>query len=350
MSLANPFTSSPPAVRKPAFEVDFGASSDDWSQALLEIDLELGLLPHVDVLRLRWAAGAANAPNVSAGDTGQLKLGYTDDKKAVFQGQVSQVQPQLNGQLGLEAVNGGAALAALRLNQAYEQQNAGDVVADLAGQAGVATGSVSAGSKLAYLAVDDGRSALTHIGDLALRCGFPAFFDGDGTLVFAEVAATPAVATFTYGVDILAMQVDERGDLAGGYTVFGEGAAGAEGDDAWCWLIKDPSAVKGEAGEKPARLISDRALRNAGAASDAAAGLLQAARFKHQSAQLRVPGTAAALPGAIIAVTEAPADAMNGDWLVTGARHQLARGRGFTSRLTLTRSGAGAAGLLGGLL
>ncbi len=347
MSLANPFSTSSPAVRKPVFEISFG-TADDWNQVLLDIDLTLGLVPHVDVLRLSWAAGADGSPTVMAGDTGELKLGYDDDEKqAVFKGEVSRVRPTLDGRLMLEAVNGGAALAALRLNQAYEQRNAGDVVSDLTGQAGVSTGSVSAGSKLAYLAVDDGRSALTHISDLARRSGFPAYFDGEGALVFTELVATPAVATFTYGSDILAMDVDERGELTGGYTVLGEGAAGAEGDEAWCWLVKDPTPVKGEAGDPPSRLVADRALRSLQAASDAAVGLQQAAQFSHDTAQLWVPGCPAALPGAVVAVTEAPHDAMNGDWLVTGARHRLARGRGFTSHLVLARVGGSG---LGGLL
>jgi phage protein D len=352
MSLANPFKSSPPAVRKPVYDIDFGASADDWRKVLISIELQLGLLPHVDLLRLTWAADAEGSPDLAVGDTGSVKLGYDDEgSEAVFSGRVDRLRPTLDGRMIMEAVNGGADLARLRVDKAFEQQSAGDVVVDLTGQVGVDTASVSDGIKLPWLALDSGRHALAHVTELARRCGFPAYFDGDGALVFAEVPAAPPVASFSYGADLLRMEVDQRGDLGGGYQLYGEGAAGSQGDDAWCWLVKDPSSVKGEAGDDPNRVLADRALRTGGAAADAANGAQQAAQFNHDTARLWVPGCPFALPATTVSVAESPQDAMNGDWMVTGVVHQLARGRGFTSKLTVTRAGGGGlGGLLGGLL
>ena len=105
----------------------------------------------------------------------------------------------LSGATRVGAANGGATLAALRVNHSYEKRKAGEIVRDLAGEVGIDTGSIEAGPHFPFYVVDDGRSAWTHVADLAAKSGFVARFDGDGALVFGPPSAGAPAQTFTYG-------------------------------------------------------------------------------------------------------------------------------------------------------
>ena len=346
--------SAPAAVRVPGVEVSFGAgSADDWAAALVSLSVEAGAAPAVDAAEVVLAAGGR--VQAALGDTGSLKLGYGDGgTESVFAGEVYAVHRSLSGATRVAAANGGAALASLRLNRSYEKRKAGEIVRDLASELGVQTGSIEAGPKFPFYVVDDGRSGWTHIADLAAKSGFVARFDGDGKLAFGPPSEGQPAQTFSYAQDVLALDAAEASPAAGAVTVVGEGAAGTKGDDAWSWLVKDPSGVTGSAGSgDPARLVRDRSLRNADAASGAAQGLAAAATAGAASARLLVAGAPKATVGSTVAVEGAPDDALNGTYIVRGVRHRYAKRGGFTSLLLLTRSGAGGGGagsLLGGLL
>ncbi len=141
--------------------------------------------------------------------------------------------------------------------------SAGDIVQDLLSEAGASAGSVESGPTLPFYAIGRGRSALGWIEALARSSGFLAFVDGEGGLHFGPPSAGAAVATFTYGVDLLALSVEDSAPGLLAATVVGEGAAGSEGGDAWAWLLKDPAPVTGEGGSgQPARSRSDGATRS----------------------------------------------------------------------------------------
>ncbi|HEX9371256.1 MAG TPA: hypothetical protein VF897_09625, partial [Roseiflexaceae bacterium] len=235
-------TSALPAVRRPVFAVSFGAGglgaggADPWQQHVVAITLEAGLAPAVDALEIELAADA-QAPTVAVGDGGSVSLGYADDGPAVvFTGAVERVARGLHGTTRVVAVNGGAALSRLRLNQSYDGRAAGEIVRDLAGRVDVATGSVEDGADLPFYIVDDRRTAYQHVAALARASGCLAYLTPAGELAFAPFAAEEPVQTFTYGVDILALELAEANPLVGAATVVGEGAAGGQGQDAWSWL------------------------------------------------------------------------------------------------------------------
>jgi phage protein D len=246
--------------------------------------------------------------------------------------------------------NGGATLARLRVEQSYEQQSAGAVVRDLAGKANVTVGTAEDGIDFAFLVVDDRSSVLWHIAALARKCGHLAYLTPDDKLTFAAFKGGPAAQTFAYGVDLLAVELADAAPVAATVTVVGEGAAGANGADAWCWLVQDPAAVTTSAGSgTPERRVSDPSLRSAAAAGLAAAGLASSAGRWTTSGRLLVPGAPQATVGAVVAVKDAPQAEHNGDFLVTGVRHRYGKRTGFRTELLVSKSGA-AAGGPGGLL
>lgn len=362
--------SAAPAVRRPTFAVSFGegggaglggalaagaaalgvgGAADPWQQSVVSVSVECGLAPAVDGMEVCFAAGEG-APAAAVGDEGSVKLGYEDDStELVFTGAVDCVRYGVQGLTRLRATNGGAALSRLRVNVSYEQQTAGDVVRDLASQAEVETETVEDGVDLPYYVVDAQTNAYQQIEILARKSGCMAFFTNEGKLSFVALETGQAVQTFNYGVDILSMHVTQASAQSGEVLVYGEGAAGSQGRDAWSWLVKDPSPVRKSAGDgKPKRERQDSALRTGDAVQAAADGAANAAGHAMFTGKLLVPGAPLVVAGATIEVAGAPDETFNGSYLVRGLRHRYSKLQGFTTLIFFSK-GAGGGGL-GGLL
>jgi phage protein D len=368
-------SSATPAVRRPVFVVQFGGAGADggpggragtvgsalgitpgsgvdaWKQHVLALTVEMGLAPFVDVAELVLAAGPG-APPAAVGDAGTIALGYTDNAATlVFTGKIDRVRQGIHGTTRLTATNGGGQLAAFRLSQSYEGQSAGDIVQALAAAAAVATDTVESGNNLAFYVVDSGRNAYQQIARLARQSDYVAYCTAENKLRFLPFAEGGPVAMFTYGDNLLALEIAEATAAPGAVTVIGEGAAGSQGANAWGWLVKDPAAVTGRAGAgTPERLLQDPALRSSNAAQKAADGASSAAGRFTIAGQLLVPGAPAVMVGSTIEIADAPQAIANGRFLVHRVRHALSKGAGFTTLIAFSKaSGGGAGGLSGGL-
>jgi hypothetical protein len=228
----------------------------------------------------------------------------------------------------------------LRVNQSYQNRSAGEIVRDLAARAGVETDAVEDGTTFAFLVVDDRRGVYAQIAALARRCGFLAGFTGEGKLRFAPPADGTPSQSFAYGADVLSLHAVEAGPAVGEVTAVGEGAAGASGQDAWSWLVKDPSSVTDRAGSgAPARLLTDGALRSRDAVRRAAAAVSDAAVAASLVGTLLVPGAPAVALGGAVEVRGAPEERLNGLWSVRRLRHRYAKRDGFTTLLGLVKPG-----------
>ena len=373
-ALGIPFADSgdAPAVRRPVFTVRFGdggdpggggllgavaaaaglsgGAGDPWQGHLASVALDLGLAPCADLATL-VLAGGAQAPAVAAGDGGSIALGYADQSPVlVCTATVAAIRRGLRGSLEFTAENGGGLLSRLRRNQSYEQQSAGEIVRDLAAQAGVETDSVANGSDFPFYVIDDRRSAYGHIADLARRCGYGTWFSAQGKLNFGPLPGGDPVQSFTYGADILALSLRQAPAHPAGFSLGGDGAAGGQGQEAWPWLVKDPAGITARAGAAAeARQISHPALRSAAAAQAAAEGRMSAAARATVTGRIRVPGAPVVTVGSRIAIAGAPDAALNGAALVVRVRHRFSKSGGFVSIFDFSKSADGGAGP-GGLL
>ncbi len=328
-----------PAVRKPAFALSFGSgSTDDWARSLATVSVDAGLAPAVDVAEVVLSS-RDDAPKVALADTGDVSLGFADaSPDAVFKGAVRAVHHTVSGRTRVVASNGGAVLASFRLDQGYEQQNAGDIVRDLTGKASVDVGAIDDGPSLPYYVVDSRSTAWAHIARLAELSGFAAWFAADGGLHFGPLQAGSPAQTFTYGQNILELDAQEAPPLPGTVKVVGEGAAGSQGSDAWSWTVNDASSVSGSAGSgDPAVLLELGALRSADAVNGAANGFAMTAKLGALTGRLLVPGAPKAAVGTTVAVASAPDATLNGSWVVRGVRHKLVKARGYTTLLLLAK-------------
>jgi phage protein D len=321
-----------PSVRKPALEVRFGsAAASVWAHAISIVTVELGAAPAVDAVQIAIAPGQ-QAPAVAVGDTGSVSLGFAGALVPVFSGAVASVLHSVSGATRIVATNAGGTLARLRVNQSYEQLSAGRIVSELANAAGI-TNMTADGVSFPYYVADDSRSAWAQVAALARVCGFLATVDAQGGLVFGPPQTTP-VKTFTYGVDILALQAAESAPSFGKVTVVGEGAAGSQGSDAWSWLIKDPASITATAGSgTPERLVQDSSLRNKSAAQTAADASSARAKSVAMAGRIVVPGTPEIVPAGSIEIKRAPDAALNGVRTVYVVRHRFAKGAGFVTTI-----------------
>lgn len=387
---AIPFFSdpAPPAVRRPRFEVRLGAAPPEtWAESLVSLEVELRPAPAVGsatvLVRVPEESGAGIAgvaaalgsglggavgaaagglgagagsggPGPAVGDDAALALGYADaPPEAVFAGTVDAVRHGAAGPARVGCSDGAAALARLRLDRSYEKHTAGEVIADLAAEAGVAASGLPDGPDLPFYALDARQSAWAHVAELARRSGWLAFFDPEGTLRAEAPAAGSPAASFVYGEDLLALEVRRVRTAVGGVRVVGEGASGGAGGEAWSWLLKDPAPLTATAGDEPRRPVA-AALRSAGAVRDAASALGSAVARGALAGRLLVPGTPALVPGATVTVTGNPRADLDGELLVLAVRHRLSKTDGFTTRVDFVQLAEvsalpGLAGLLGGL-
>ena len=339
---------STPSVRRPAFEVQIGSgSAKDWAGALISFSVEAGLAPAVDAAEI-YASPLSDAPAAALADAATISAGYEDDPaSAVFTGQVGAVRGSIRGVTRITAVNGGALLARLRVNRAYDQQTGGAMVSDLASQASIDTDAIEDGLTYPYYVVDDGRSAWQHIAALARKNDFVAWFTAEGKLSFGPADAGSPVATFTYGKDILALEVVSADPAYGTVSAVGEGAAGTQGNDAWAWILKDASAVTSQAGSgDPQRLLVDGSLRTADAAQKAAAGAAAACARAATSGRMVVAGAAVVTVNSTIAIAGAPQGSLNGTALVERVVHRYSKAGGFTTVIGFSLTPGGGGGLL----
>jgi phage protein D len=333
---------------KPDYQLVLGANR-------LAADAAAGALP---LLRLRVDADLetpaaaldawiAHPPGLSAqaGDPARLELGYDGSLTAVFTGAVDRVQPSLS-RMRIQALTGVDKLLRLRINQVYESQTAGQIVADLAGQAGLPTGTIQDGLDLPFYVVDDAQSAYHQCLDLAERAGYDLFATPEGEVVFAPFDKVAPDHTFVYAQDVLALEVMATPPPFEGVKVWGESPASAEGVEAASWLVRDFSSSAGTAGSGATLRVADPAIRTRDAAGASAEGRLAALARRATSGTAVVLGSPDVALGDAVTFMQAPDERLRGLFQVKRVTHVYDKRRGFTTRLELW---GGEGGLGGGL-
>jgi hypothetical protein len=319
-----------------------GAAGDPWRDHLLSLRLRRALAPEVDVLELLVAA-VPTAPAVALADSGSVSLtGGDGSDTAVFTGTVDGVFDRARGVRAITLTNGSRELSRARLNRSFEQQDAGQIIEALAAELGLSSELMGEASALPRFVVDDRASLYTHVARLAALNGRGVCISADGTLRVKDLAASAEpVASVAFGVDLLDFSLGERAPFTDAIQVTGEGAAGDQGSDAWCWLRKDPASNQSSAGTGTPRGASVAALRS----SDAVASLARARQTRTSEAATRgwllIAGAPQIEPGDPVGLSGMPQASSDGTYRVEEIVHELDARAGFRSRLRVVRTGAG---------
>jgi hypothetical protein len=313
-----------------------GAASDPWADNVQSLALDLQLAPGVDHCTL--TVTGSGMPSVALGDGLSLKLGYDQQLSTVYTGKLVRVQARNDDTVHLTLDNGALTLARLRQNSSFEQQTLRDIVNKLLGDAGISAGTLHTGPDFPFLALDDRQSLWAWISALAAMSGALAWVDGEGK-VQIKPGGGPALASFTYGADVLALQHEARVPVAAQLTVLGEGAAGSQGTQAWSWLSKKRSAIAAQQGSGEARQQSQAALRNLSAMQGSAQHWADQLSAQGECVRLSVPGNTAVQLGGTFSVGSCPQGRGDGDYVATRIRHRYDKLAGFTTLLEGQRAG-----------
>jgi prophage tail gpP-like protein len=348
-SLTGSSNASSPAYR-PAFKVGAAPSGgggggllggdsqrDPWADSVQALTLDLQLAPGVDICTIE--AAGAGLPSVALGDSLSLQLGYDTQLTTVYTGQVVRIRAGQDNTVQLTLDNGALTLARLRQNTSFEQQTLNAIINKVLNDAGVQAGTVHTGPDFPFMALDDSQSLWAWITDLAAMSGAFAWVDGDGK-VQLKPGGGSALATFTYGHDVLALQYQARMPVAAQVTVLGEGAAGSQGSQAWSWLSKQRSAIQAQQGSGASRQQSQAVLRNLSAVQGSAQGWLSQLTAQGERVRVTVPGNTDVQLAGTFSLSSCPQARGDGDYIATRIQHRYDKRTGFVTQLEGQRAGA----------
>lgn len=320
----------------PAYKLTIGdkiVDTTDEPQAstvvALTVELDLGTPADSFTLTLGQVSGFQPQRD----DDAKIELGFEDELTQVMVGKVVTADSGLTTR---RVIGHGAArlLLAANAGETFLDMTAGQIVENLAGRAGVPVNRAESGIRFPAYAIDGRRNLYRHLHDLADLCGFDLYVNSDGQLVFAPFRSGNAIHIFDFGKQIIELEMEQRPPLAGQVQVWGESAGGGQGDNAWAWLTKDFSGLKGTGGEAQPVLLLEQAVARTGEAAQAAA---EAAFTRLERQRLRGTLLSTGQPkvklGDAIELRGLPEASFNGTFQVRRVRHHIDKTRGFTTRI-----------------
>jgi hypothetical protein len=341
---------------RPAYRIVIGdrvldTTSEPRASTAVEIVVRLDLDAPVD--GFTFVQGQVGGLQAAPGDDASIDLGYADDDAGlvrVITGTVVGVEPGLESKR-ISGLSRGLALLHTFVDQTFEDTTAGDIVRDLASQAGVDVERAEGGLPFPAYVVDGRRDAVRHIRDLGYLSGFDSYLTPEGKLVFAPLTGNRTVHVLAYGEHVLSAGLIRTEPRAGTVQTWGE-SAGSGGDESWAWLTKDFSALRGSAGSgAPTLPVESGALRSAKAAASAATAIADALTGNAVRGSVRIQGRPQVTLGDLVRLEKFPDRAgvneLDGTYQVRAVRHRLDKTGGFTTDIdfrSLTGAAAGSAG------
>jgi len=294
-----------------------------------------------DALRVRLADRSGVAP----GDDVTLDLGHDGTEQPVFAGIVTRVQPGVAG-IDVQALGGLHEMLRVPVAAAYEEQTAGAIARDLAGRAGVATGTIEDGPTLPRFVADGRRSAHAHLRSLADRLGFELYADVAGKLMFHALGAAAGAPPpgppegLEYGGHLLALRAVRRPPALAGVAVSGESPMSAQGDGTVAWLTTDPADFRGQSGDAGGPLVVDAVARTKDLADLFAAGILAVGARAANTIRVTALGRPQIDLGDAVDVSGHPDALAAGSGYVRALCHRFDGARGFVTELTVATEGS----------
>jgi phage protein D len=298
---------------------------------LLDLRVQAALAVPVNAARI--VLGPPAGLTIAAEDKVSVELGYDDKLEKVFSGTVGATDWQID-RVTVYATGAFQTLAAARLNLVYQKPKGGDIVSDVVSKLKLTKDKVEPGLKFEAYALGENQTAYEHLHALARQCGFDLYANTEDKLVFAKYKAA-ATHEFKYGLDILALTLDERIAPVSGVEIYGESPASlGQGADAASWLTKKD--VKGSAGGKAGLVVrlADPTARTQETAGKIAEAALAAGKPK-LSGVLKTLGAPGVKLGDAVKISEMPLKTQNGTFKVTGVTHTLNAKKGFVTTIAI---------------
>ena len=321
---------------KPAYKLTIGdkivdTTDEPQASTVVALVVDLDLAAPADSFTLTLGQVGGFQPRRD--DDAKIELGFEDELTQVMAGKVVTAD---NGLTTRRVIGHGAArlLLAASATETFLSLTAGQIVERLAERAAVPVERAEPGITFPAYVIDGRRNLYRHLHDLADLCGFDLYINSAGKLVFAPFRSGNAIHIFEFGKQIIELEMEQRPPLAGQVQVFGESAGGGQGDNAWAWLTKDFSGLKGTGGDAQPVLLLEQAVARTGEAAQAVA---EAAFTRLTRQRLRGTLLSTGQPkvklGDAIELRGLPDTAANGTFQVRRVRHTIDKTRGFTTRI-----------------
>lgn len=276
---------------------------------------------------------------IKYGDQITIELTSGDASDKVMTAEVTSIDSSF-GQTRIAGRTGVQKLADTRLNQIYENRSLSQIVSDLTSQVGVETGEIETGSTYSYFVVHESRNVLQHLRELAMREGMDVYFDTQNKLNVKKFNKTSADHTFSFGVDILDLQLLNHQMSSEHIVVYGESPSSNQGSDTWHWIAKDLSPFQGEAGQGVKTLaLQDSVIRTKDAADTLAASRLGVIKAHSTRGRLKVLGNPKVKLADAIQIKNAEKPELNGLFKVSSVRHVLNKQEGYVTYIEFTGLG-----------
>lgn len=314
---------------KPSYKIQIGSETFEPSTSsdVISVRVNLDMDTPADSFEIVLSVSDRSS-KLKKEDDVSISLGYEENLVNVFKGAIDTVEPGVS-KIVIAGLSFVSRLLALRLNQVYEKQSAGNIVADLAGRAGVSTAEVSSGLRFPMYAIDDIKNAYEHIWDLAKKCGFDVYMTSDSKLVFKKYESG-SPHTFEYSKDIIYAELNDQKPMAVRVVVCGESPSSFKGADTSHWLTK--REVEGVAGSGAGLFIQDPTVKDRNAAERVAKAKLDALK-RALSGTVRTIGRAEVKLGDTIKIIGMPNVKMDGEFQIRSVEHFLSKNKGFTTAI-----------------
>lgn len=322
----------------PAYKITIGkkvVDTTDEPQASTVVELSVSLDMNTAADSANLILGNVNGLKPACDDETTIELGYADNGglTQVMAGTVIKVTP---GLLNTEIYGFNAAHTLLHsfLDKTYESKKAGQIVQDLAQQAGVKVAKADYGINFPAYVIDGRRSFFLHMRDLADLCGFDLYLDSNNELVFKKFISGNTVHVFDYAKHILKLSVKQIKPFAKQVEAWGESPGGSQAPEAWPWLTKDFSGNMVSAGSGDEKLLLENPLLRDGKASQtaAAAALTDIDRNAVQG-RMVIAGNADVKLGDAVRIREVPNDDLNDTFQVRAIKHRITKREGFITSI-----------------
>ncbi len=304
---------------------------------LLQVDLDIEA--PADSLTLRLGNVGGLSPKRQ--DDATVELGFLGDDSLtlVFTGEVACVEPNLLS-TRVVALSPGQTLLETYRDETFEFKTAGDIVKQLAEDAGLTVAQTEPGVLLPAYVIDGRRSIYGHMRDLAELTGYDLFFNASAELVYRRAIFSTALHVFEYAKHIVELEVRQCQPTVETVEAWGESVGTSQGEESWAWLVKDFSSSKGTAGDGGSKLLLERpALRTPQFAQLAADGALAAIKSNAIRGRLLTFGRPQVKLGDSLRIKDAPDDRVNGDFRVRAVRHRITKKKGFTTEIEFRGTG-----------
>lgn len=306
-------------------------ATDPQASTVVSLTVHLDMQPAADSFTLVMGQVGSFAP--AFGGEVTIELGDTGDNTLtqVIKGTITDMTPGIKTR---RVIGHNAAWSLLRqyADETIESKNAGQIVRDLAGRAGVTVAEAESGISLPAYVIDGRRNAYHHMQYLAELCGFDLYITSDDQLVFKRFTQGATRHTFKYAQHVLDLAVQSVKAPFSKISAWGESPGGSQSQQDWAWLTKDFSALSHTAGSDDTTLLLENAALRSGASTQAAADA-RLARIERRTlrGRLVVAGYPAVKLGDSVELTEMPDSALNQTYQVRAITHHVSKRHGFTT-------------------